>query len=216
MAGAASSPSSFSFTQHDHDMSKPNRKSKMEIQFEMFKKGLDLTHAFKFEEAEEVYSELITLFGNPYHLTEREKSLVAKAYSNRGNVRFNLDRVADALVDYSKAIELASDTTEYWANRGLAFESMADELLAETRENDACQLYQAAVDDYDHAIILSPENHKLYINAGDVLTHLKRHDSALEYYRRGMYVHASEVLHNLPVCFVSSSATIYNPILSWQ
>ena len=55
-----------------------------------------------------------------------------------------LDRVSDALVDYSKALDLASDQAEYWVNRGLAFESLADELLA-TRENDAAQFYEASV-----------------------------------------------------------------------
>lgn len=95
-----------------------------------------------------------------------------------------LDRVSEALVDYSKALELASDQAEYWVNRGLAFENLADDLLA-TRANDAAQFYEASMGDYDHAIILDPENHRLYLNAGDVLCHLKRHDAALEYYRRG-------------------------------
>lgn len=49
------------------------------------KLGLDLTHAFKFEEAEAVYTELIAAFGTPLMLSDREKGLLAKAYSNRGN-----------------------------------------------------------------------------------------------------------------------------------
>ena len=52
------------------------RKSIKEIQFEMMKEGLDLTHAFKFAEAEQVYTELIALFGpSP---GEHEKQVLAK------------------------------------------------------------------------------------------------------------------------------------------
>lgn len=50
-------------------------------------------HAFKFEQAETVYSDLIELYGSPLLLSDREKSLLAKAYSNRGNARFNLNRL---------------------------------------------------------------------------------------------------------------------------
>lgn len=61
-------------------------KSAQELKFELMKMGLDLTHAFKFEEAEAVYSDLIDAFGTPLMLSDREKGLLAKAYSNRGNV----------------------------------------------------------------------------------------------------------------------------------
>lgn len=61
-------------------------KSAQELKFELMKLGLDLTHAFKFEEAEAVYSDLVDAFGTPLMLSDREKGLLAKAYSNRGNV----------------------------------------------------------------------------------------------------------------------------------
>lgn len=55
------------------------RKSVPELRFEMLKKGLDLTHAFQFEEAEDVYTELIGLFDSDYaSLSDQEKQLVAK------------------------------------------------------------------------------------------------------------------------------------------
>lgn len=55
------------------------RKSLQELQFEMLKKGLDLTHAFQFEEAEDVYTQLIRLFDIDYaNLSDRDKQLVAK------------------------------------------------------------------------------------------------------------------------------------------
>lgn len=38
---------------------------------------------------------------------------------------------------------------------------------------------------------MDPENHRLYLNAGDVLTRTRRHDLALEYYRRGMLINLS-------------------------
>lgn len=107
-----------------------------------------------------------------------------RAFSNRGNVRCSLSRVSEALLDYSRSIELAP-SAEYYTNRGLAFEMMADSLLPD-RESDAFQFYETAIADYDHALVLDPENHRLYLNAGDVLTRTRQHDMALEYYRRAL------------------------------
>lgn len=64
------------------------RKSLQELQFEMLKKGLDLTHAFQYEEAEDVYTELIGLFDNDYAaLSDRDKQLVAKYVVREGYIR---------------------------------------------------------------------------------------------------------------------------------
>lgn len=102
--------------------------------------------------------------------------------------RYNLNRLNEAVVDYSLAIELNPLQYEYWTNRGLAFESMAEDLLEEN-EQQAGQLFEAAIANYEHSIILDPENHKLYATAGDVLTHLGRTDSALEYYRQALMLY---------------------------
>ena len=107
-----------------------------------------------------MYTDLIVLFGSPLALGEREKGLLAKAHSNRGNARFNLNRLNEAVVDYSRAIELSPETFEYWTNRGLAFESMAEIVLEAEDARSASQFYEAAVANYDRAIILDPENHK--------------------------------------------------------
>jgi len=164
------------------------RKSLQELQFEMLKKGLDLTHAFQYDEAEDVYTELIGLFDSDYAaLSDGDKQLVAKAFSNRGNVRCSLTRVSGALMDYSMSIELSPTTAEYFTNRGLAFELLADSLLSD-RESDAFQFYETAISDYDHALVLDPENHRLYLNAGDVLTRIRKNDVALEYYRRALVI----------------------------
>ena len=64
------------------------------------------------------------------------------------------------MVDYSRAIELSPETFEYWTNRGLAFESMAEIVLEAEDARSASQFYEAAVANYDRAIILDPENHK--------------------------------------------------------
>lgn len=71
------------------------RKSLQELQFEMLKKGLDLTHAFQYEEAEDVYTELIGLFDNDYAaLSDRDKQLVAKYVVKEGCIRGG-ERIAD-------------------------------------------------------------------------------------------------------------------------
>lgn len=45
-----------------------------------------------------MYTDLIELYGSPLTLTDREKALLAKAYSNRGNARFNLNRLNEVRV----------------------------------------------------------------------------------------------------------------------
>lgn len=140
-------------------------------------RGLDLTRAFRFEDAEKVYSEIISRAGDPLRLSEREKQMLARAYSNRGNCRASLDRPEQALVDYrcgggramggrtegmegawthkrvtdssrfvcawvlscSKAVELSPDTAEFWLNRGLTYETIADSLY-NVRVSDAMQV----------------------------------------------------------------------------
>ena len=62
-------------------------------------------------------------------------------------------------VPLSKALELSPDCSEFFLNRGLAYESIADGLLMQ-REKDAMQFYEAAIGDYDHAIVLDPNNHR--------------------------------------------------------
>jgi hypothetical protein len=37
-----------------------------------------------------------------------------------------LTRVSEALLDYSKSIEISPTTAEYWTNRGLAFELLGE------------------------------------------------------------------------------------------
>lgn len=64
-------------------------------------------------------------------------------------------------MDYSLAIELNPLQYEYWTNRGLAFESKAEDLLEQTDGNSASQFYEAAVENYQHAMVLDPENHRL-------------------------------------------------------
>lgn len=73
-------------------------------------------------------------------------------------------------MDYSLAIELNPLQYEYWTNRGLAFESMAEDLLEREAADNAGQdggggrashqLYEAAVENYQHAMVLDPENHR--------------------------------------------------------
>lgn len=56
---------------------------------------------------------------------------------------------------------------EYWTNRGLAYESMAEEADGDDRcSNSACQFYEASLGNYEHAIILDPENHKYECDGG--------------------------------------------------
>jgi tetratricopeptide (TPR) repeat protein len=50
------------------------------------------------------------------------------------------------------------------------------------------QFVEAALDDYEHAVVLDPSNGKLQVNLGDALGSLGRHDEALDCYRRAMAI----------------------------
>jgi hypothetical protein len=49
--------------------------------------------------------------------------------------------------------------SDFWINRGLVFEALAEGVLEED-ERSARQFYEAAAEDVDHSIILDPENYR--------------------------------------------------------
>ncbi|KAG5185511.1 hypothetical protein JKP88DRAFT_289214 [Tribonema minus] len=185
----------------------PNR-SPFELQYEMFKNGMELEGDEDFVAAEKQWTEvnlLSTLHDSLQIIEEletpawRESStgnryLLARAHANRGGARASLGRQREAILDYSEALTLVPDKCEFWLSRGLAYEGLADMKVA----MDGCSqegvrvFYESALSDYDGALVLDPAKPQVYMLRGDVMALLQQHREALDTYRRGLALNPSK------------------------
>jgi tetratricopeptide (TPR) repeat protein len=76
--------------------------------------------------------------------------LVATAWINRGVAFLGLGKLEDALVSFSKAIDINSNDAEAWSNKGVALQSL--------------KCYEEAEHHYDQAIKLKPDYTEAYFN----------------------------------------------------
>lgn len=104
----------------------PNR-TPFEMQYEMFKRGMELEDEDNFVGAEQQWTEIIENFNSPnFRATSPgNKFLLARAYSNRGNTRLSLQRTREAILDFSESIDLVPEKGEFWLARGVAYEVRA-------------------------------------------------------------------------------------------
>ncbi|CAM9980018.1 unnamed protein product, partial [Ectocarpus sp. 8 AP-2014] len=168
----------------------PNR-SPFEMQYELFKRGMELEDDDDFVGAERQWTEIIENFNSPnFRATSPgNKVLLARAYSNRGNTRLSLQKTREAILDYSESIDLVPEKGEFWLARGVAFEDMADrKVLARADRNVevARTFYESALADYDHAVVLDPQDPRVYISRGDANTLLGQGRDALDNYIRAV------------------------------
>lgn len=101
----------------------PNR-TPFEMQYELFKRGMELEDEDNYVGAERQWTEIIENFNSPnFRATNPgNKFLLARAYSNRGNTRLSLQKTREAILDYSESIDLVPEKGEFWLARGVAFE----------------------------------------------------------------------------------------------
>ena len=101
----------------------PNR-TPFEMQYELFKRGMELEDEDNFVGAEKQWTEIIENFNSPnFRATSPgNKFLLARAYSNRGNTRLSLQKTREAILDYSESIDLMPEKGEFWLARGVAYE----------------------------------------------------------------------------------------------
>ncbi|CAM9749471.1 unnamed protein product [Ectocarpus sp. 13 AM-2016] len=168
----------------------PNR-SPFEMQYELFKRGMELEDDDDFVGAERQWTEIIENFNSPnFRATNPgNKVLLARAYSNRGNTRLSLQKTREAILDYSESIDLVPEKGEFWLARGVAFEDMADrKVLARADRNVevARTFYESALADYDHAVVLDPQDPRVYVSRGDANTLLGQGRDALDNYIRAV------------------------------
>lgn len=130
----------------------------------------------------------------------------AKAYNNRGNVKFTLEEYGGAILDYDRAIELVPDYAIAYSNRGTARFRMGD-LTGALKDFDRAIVLKAdyaaaysnrgavksdlgdprgALNDYSMAIELNPAFGSAYYNRGLVRANLGDHKVAIEDYDRAI------------------------------
>ena len=100
---------------------------------------------------------LLETKGRMTPLAQDKKKLSAEDYFNRGNTKFGLGLYESAILDYSIAIRLKSDSTEVLHNRALLHRGMAKTQLG---------LYFAAISDFNTAIRLKSDNTEAYAFRG--------------------------------------------------
>lgn len=167
----------------------PNR-TPFEMQYELFKRGMELEDEDNYLGAERQWTEIIENFNSPNFRANNSgnKFLLARAYSNRGNTRLSLQKTREAILDYSESIDLVPEKGEFWLARGVAFEDMADrKVLAHDRNVEVARtFYESALADYDHAVVLDPQDPRVYVSRGDANTLLGQGRDALDNYARAV------------------------------
>ena len=123
------------------------------------KKAFTATEQGNFSQAEAYWSELITTFPtNP------------ALWSNRGNARISQNKLAEAILDFNRAIELAPEATDPYLNRGAALEGQGK--------------FSAAIEDYNRVLELDPKDAMAYNNRGNAEAGLGQWQEALQDYHK--------------------------------
>ncbi|CAM9142614.1 unnamed protein product [Pylaiella littoralis] len=162
-----------------------------EMEYELFKRGMELEESDNYLGAEKQWTEIIENFNSPNFRSTNpgNKVLLARAYNNRGNTRLSLQKTREAILDYSESIDLVPEKGEFWLARGVAFEDMADRkvlALADRNVEVARTFYESALADYDHAVVLDPQDPRVYVSRGDANTLLGQGRNALDNYARAV------------------------------
>ena len=100
-------------------------------------------------------------------LTQNSQAI---AVYNRGNVYLKVDRVEQAIKDYTRAIKLKPLFGEAYSNRALAYGKQG--------------LHELAIEDLSKAIEIDAADALAYVNRGNEYEFLMQHDRALEDWQR--------------------------------
>lgn len=95
-------------------------------------------------------------------------ALNSDEYLRRGNESYRLDDFEDAVANYTKAIELRSDFSSAYNNRGVAYDALGQD--------------EKAIADYEKAIELRPDYADAYNNRGATYYRMAKHKEAIADY----------------------------------
>lgn len=159
-----------------------------EQQYELFQAAIRAESFDDLVAAEAKWSQLINAFeaGDGFVRAESSAVVLARAYSGRSRVRTSLGKFSPALVDISSAVDLQPDVADFWVQRGETFEhaSRAQQRLGQVLK--ARQFSEAALQNYDHGIMLRPADCTLLERSADVMVDLKQYGPATQQYFRAL------------------------------
>ena len=114
----------------------------------------------------------------------------AGAWSNRGNSRVSQNKLAAALGDYNKAVELAPNVTDPYLNRGTALEGLGR--------------WEEAIADYNRVLELDPQDAMGYNNRGNAKAGLGQWQAAILDYQK-----ATEINPNFAFARANYALALY-------
>ncbi len=119
----------------------------------------------------------------------KKDSKNADAFYNRGVLYASKDDVAQAIIDYTKAIGINDSHGDAFYNRGLAYVKK--------------ERYEEAVRDFGVALKLNPGSADAYCNRGNVKVQLKKFASAIEDYASAMEIapEDADLYHNRGIAY---------------
>ena len=95
-------------------------------------------------------------------------------WSNRGNVRIGQYKLAEAIADFDRSIEIAPEFPDAYLNRGIAYEGQKQ--------------WQAAIDDYNRVLAINSQDPVAYNNRGNAEAGQEKWDAALIDYQKAFSI----------------------------
>ena len=157
-----------------------------------FNKGLALYTLKRYEEAIIMYNKAIDL-----------DSAFAGAFYNKGVALYALRRYEEAVIMYNKATDLDPAYPHALHNKELALNALkrheeAMDFYETGRTFDAAKCYEEAINRYNKAIALDPNDARFFYHKGMSLYELKRFEAAKAMYDKGdTCLGPSEVVNSL-------------------
>lgn len=90
-------------------------------------------------------------------------------WSNRGNVRVGQYKLTEAIADFDRSIEIASEYPDAYLNRGIAYEGK--------------KLWHKAISDYNHVLEITPQDPVALNNRGNAKAGQRKWQAALADYQ---------------------------------
>jgi tetratricopeptide (TPR) repeat protein len=172
-------------------------------------KALAKNRQDRFKDAEEFAATLKTLSINTTPASSEAEELTvldSRAYNRRGLAHASTRNYEQAIVDYTKAIELDPEYAEAYVNRSTAHLLMSNYGQAVTDCNYALELapdfvaaytnrgiartglrdYEQALADYDQALKLAPKNVYAYYNRGNTYLWMGQYQEAITNYSQAI------------------------------
>ena len=111
-------------------------------------------------------------------------------WSNRGNVRIGQYKLAEAISDFNRSIEIAPEYPDAYLNRGIAYEGQ--------------RKWQQAIADYNYVLSVTPQDPVAFNNRGNAKAGQQKWQEALE-----DYLQAAEIAPTFPMARGNASLIQY-------